>query len=79
LVTFKLSGPGVIAAVGSGDSKSAEPYQGNQRRLFNGRAQVVVRSSKTPGVIGLTATAPGLAKANQRIEAQSAALQPELR
>jgi beta-galactosidase len=58
-VTFSLSGPGTIAAVGSGDMASEEPYQGTQRKLFNGKALVVVRTSRSAGAIRLTASAPG--------------------
>ena len=59
-VTFSLKGPGVIAAVGNGDMTSEEPYQGNQRKLFRGKALVVVRTSRTGGVLTLAASAPGL-------------------
>jgi len=69
-VSFTLGGPGTIAAVGNGDAASEEPYQGSQRRLFNGKALVVVRVSRTPGVISLTAGAPGLAPATIRIQSQ---------
>jgi beta-galactosidase len=59
-VTFSLKGPGVIAGVASGDLFSEDPYQGNQRKLFHGRALVVVRTSQTAGALTLTASAPGL-------------------
>ena len=59
-VTFALKGPGTIAAVGSADMMSEDRYQGNQRRLFHGRALVVVRTSRTAGALTLTASAPGL-------------------
>jgi len=72
MITFQISGPGVIAAVGNGDGTSDEPYQGSQRKLFQGRAQVIVRASKTPGEIQVKATAPGLSSAQQSIETQPA-------
>ena len=59
-VTFHLKGPGAIAAVGNGNMQSEEPYQGNQRKLFHGKALVVVRTSRTAGTLTLTATASGL-------------------
>jgi beta-galactosidase len=77
-IEFQISGPGVIAAVGDGDGTSDEPYQGHQRKLFHGRALVVVRASKTPGIIQLTVAAPGLAPARQNIRAQAAIPQREL-
>ena len=59
-VTFSLKGPGVIAAVGNGDMASEEPYQSNQRKLFHGKALVVVRTSRKGGALTLAASAPGL-------------------
>jgi beta-galactosidase len=69
-VTFSLKGPGVIAAVGNGDMRSEEPYQGNQRQLFHGRALVIVRASSKAGAFTLTATAPGLQAAAIRFHSQ---------
>jgi len=66
-ITFNLAGPGAIAAVGNGDMRSEEPYQGNQRKLFHGKALVVVRTSRTAGVLTLAANAPGLKSAALRI------------
>ena len=66
-VTFSLSGPGTIAAVGSANMFSEEPYQGTQRKLFNGKALVVVRTTRTAGAIRLTAGASGLKPATLAI------------
>ena len=59
-VSFALTGPGAIVAVGSGDMTSVEPYHGTQYKLFYGKALVVVRTSRTAGALTLTASAPGL-------------------
>lgn len=75
-VSFTLSGPGAIAAVGSANMSSEEPYQGNQRRLFNGKALVVVRSTRRAGQITLTATAPGLKPATLRLQTRAQAVEP---
>jgi beta-galactosidase len=69
-IGFELSGPGSIAAVGNGDGTSDELYQGHQRKLYNGRALVVVRTSTTPGEIQLKATTSGLKPAQQSIMSQ---------
>jgi beta-galactosidase len=69
-VQFTLNGPGALLAVGNGDGTSKEPYQGDHRALFNGRALVVVRSSRTPGAIRLTANAPALTAAETSIETE---------
>jgi beta-galactosidase len=66
-VSFNLKGPGNIAAVGSADMTSEEPYQGGRRKLFHGRALVIVRASRTAGALILTATAPGLQEATIQI------------
>ena len=58
-VTFNISGPGVIIAVGNADMTSEEMYQGNQRKLFNGKALVVVRTSRTAGAIQPYGQRPG--------------------
>jgi beta-galactosidase len=59
-IQFSIGGPGVIQAVGNGDMTSDERYQGVQRRVYHGRALVVVRSTNAAGTIELNASAPGL-------------------
>lgn len=78
-VEFALSGPGVIAAVGNGDGQDGASYQGNRRRLFQGRALAVIRASKQTGPIRLTAATPGLSDAAAIIQAKAAAPRPALR
>jgi beta-galactosidase len=78
-VQFAISGPGVIAAVGNGDGKDGATYQGDRRKLFQGRALVVVRTSKQGGPIHLTATTPGLSEGVIDIQAKAADQRPELR
>jgi len=78
-VQFKLSGAGTIIAVGNGDGKSTEPYQGDHRALFNGRALVVVRTSRMPGTIGLSASAPGLTSGSASLRAEPGKPMAELR
>ena len=57
-IHFALSGPGSIAAVGNADGRDLAPYQGDRRKLFGGRAQVVVRTSRQAGAMRLTAAGP---------------------
>jgi beta-galactosidase len=59
-ITFTLNGPGNILAVGNSNPLSEELYIGNQRKVYRGRALVVVKSSDEPGVITLQAHADGL-------------------
>lgn len=77
-VQFSISGPGAIAAVANGDGKDAASYQGNQRKLFQGRALVIVRTSKESGPITLTASTPGLSTGTVTVEAKSAQPRAEL-
>jgi beta-galactosidase len=69
-VRFRMDGPGSIAAVGNADMTSEEPYRGDRRKLFHGKALVVVRASRTPGTITLGAAAPGLEAATVEIAAR---------
>lgn len=59
-VKYRLEGPGEIIAIGSGDLASREPYAANPRRVFEGRALVVIRSTETAGEITLHASSEGL-------------------
>lgn len=59
-VRYSLEGPGEIAGIGSADLSSTESYRANPRRLFQGRALIVIRTGEKPGNITLTATTPGL-------------------
>jgi beta-galactosidase len=77
-VEFSISGPGVIAGVGNADGKDETSYQSNRRKLFQGRALVVVRMSRQPGVIRLTAKTTGLQESDVTVEAQPVAEAPEL-
>lgn len=78
-IEFAVSGPGVIAAVGNGDGKDESRYQGDRRKLFQGRALVVVRTAAQGGTIQLTAKSAGLAKSSVSLEAKPAASVSELR
>jgi beta-galactosidase len=77
-VEFSISGPGSIAAVGNGDGRDNDSYQGTRRKLYQGRALVVVRTSKQSGAIRLTAAAAGLASAAVTVQAKGAAARAEL-
>jgi beta-galactosidase len=60
-VTFKLTGPGKIAAVDNGAIDNHELFQGSQIRAVDGQCDVWIRSTANAGPITLTASAPGLA------------------
>lgn len=69
LITFKITGPGVIAAVDSGSIASHEPFQASQRKAFQGRCVAMVKATGASGRITLTATADGLTEASVALEA----------
>jgi beta-galactosidase len=60
LVSFKISGPGVIAAVDSANNASHEPFQASERHAFQGRCVAFVKASAPSGKITLNASASGL-------------------
>jgi len=68
-VYFTVQGEGVLAAVGSANPVSEEPYRGNMRTPYRGRALVVVRTTGKPGEIILRAQADGLAPAEVTLKA----------
>lgn len=59
-VTFKVEGPGVVAAVDSDDNASREPFQASLRHAYEGVCFAYLKASAAPGRITLTASAPGL-------------------
>lgn len=80
LIEFTVSGPGAIIGVGNGDPNSHESDKGSKRSLFNGFAQVIVQSSKTPGQITIEAKVggerAGIAPATLTITSQPGAVRP---
>jgi beta-galactosidase len=71
-VVFQIEGPGEILAVGNSNPVSEEPYTGNRRRAYRGRALLVVKSTCEPGDITLSARAEGLESADVRIKCREA-------
>lgn len=59
-LTFNVEGPAEIVGVINGDITSEELTVGNTRRLFNGTATVILRSTKQPGEVKLNIVANGL-------------------
>jgi beta-galactosidase len=59
-VTFEVRGPGRILGLDNGNPLSHESFRSNQRRAFNGLCLAIVQSTAEPGIIEVTASAPGL-------------------
>jgi beta-galactosidase len=78
-IQFSISGPGVIAAVGNGDGQDSASYRGDRRKLFQGRALVVVRTSRASGSIRVSANNPGMTASAITIQSDSASPGMELK
>ena len=83
MISFKVSGEGALIGVGNGDPNCQESDKAPKRSLFNGLAQVIVQSSKNPGVITVEAYTenyppPKLMPTTVEIRTRKADLQPSV-
>jgi beta-galactosidase len=69
LVSFQVSGPGVIAAIDNGNNASHDPFQTSQRKAFQGQCIAFIKANASSGKIKITATSPGLKSDSVRIQA----------
>lgn len=67
-LTFEVEGNARIVAVDNGNLTSEELHVGNQRRLFQGSALVVLRSGQQPGEVVLKASTSGLKTAKVKLQ-----------
>ncbi len=67
-VYFTVSGVGSLLAVGNGNPLSEEMYVGNQRKIHEAQAMVVVRANGQPGEILLTASSDGIPSVSVSIQ-----------
>jgi beta-galactosidase len=64
LIRFDVEGPAEIAAVGNGNPLSLEPFQADSRKLFYGKAMLILRTKKGQGgQVHVTAESDGLTAA----------------
>lgn len=69
LIRFRAEGPAEIAAVGSGNPLSLEPFQADRRKLFYGKAMLILRTKEGPGGSTIvTAESDGLPAANVTVQ-----------
>jgi len=54
-ISFKVTGEGTLIGVGNGDPNCQESDKEPERSLFNGLAQVIVQSTRTPGNVAVEA------------------------
>lgn len=70
-VSYSITGPGEIVAIGNGDPTNHESFQATTRKVFNGLALVVIRSKAgESGTIRLTAQSDELQGSMIKIEAK---------
>jgi len=79
-IDFKVTGEGALIGVGNGDPNCHESDKEPRRSLFNGLAQVIVQSTKTPGAISIEASTvvrgSTVAPANVEITTKQVELRP---
>jgi len=68
-VSFAVTGPGEIAAVGNANPKDVASFRQPQRDTFHGTCLVIVRPTGKPGTIEVRAEAPGLGAASAQLQA----------
>lgn len=62
-IHFKVSGAGTLCAVGSGNPASLESFQADERKAFYGQCMLIVQGKTEPGMMHISAEAPGLQSA----------------
>jgi beta-galactosidase len=80
-IAFTVAGPGKLIGVGNGDPNCLESDKEPKRSLFNGLAQVIIQSTKHPGIIHVTANkdgwdGPDLTSATVQITTKPVELRP---
>jgi beta-galactosidase len=68
LISFKVAGPGSIAAVDNGDNSSHETFHAENRHAYQGRCFAIIKAN-TSGNITVEASANGLGSASAKIRA----------
>jgi len=68
---FDISGPGTVAAVGNGDGQDPDSYKGDRRKLYQGHALIVIRSSRQTGPITLTVKSSALGNGSLTLNAKA--------
>lgn len=67
-VSFKVSGTGILKAVGNGDATSLTSFQDSKRKAFHGLCLLIVQSDKAVGEINIEASARELEGANTMVK-----------
>jgi len=69
LVRFKVEGPAQIAGVGNGNPMSIEPFQADYRKLFFGKAMLILRTKEgQAGTVHVAAESDGLTSGETTVQ-----------
>jgi beta-galactosidase len=68
LVRFTVEGEGHLIGVDNGNPIDHDSFKADQRRAYNGRCLAIVKSTRKPGNIRLTANSDGLKEASVEIK-----------
>jgi beta-galactosidase len=71
-ISFKVTGPGSIAAVDNGDNSSHELFHANYRHAYQGRCFAIIKANATDNIT-VEASADGLASAATKIRVRDTA------
>jgi beta-galactosidase len=67
LISFKVEGAGILAAVDSADSNSHEPFQASERKAYVGTCLALIKANANSGKIRVTTTSANLKSASIEI------------
>lgn len=62
VIDISIVGPGKVAGLGNGDPQSLDSFQGNQVRLFHGKALIILAATGAAGELKVNASSGGLSK-----------------
>jgi beta-galactosidase len=68
MIHFSIEGPAEIAGVGNGNQNSLEPFQADHRKLFYGKAMLIIRSKEDAGRVTITASSDGVSSARVTVQ-----------
>jgi beta-galactosidase len=69
-LSFDISGAATLIAVDNGNHLSDDLFAGNKKRLHNGFAMAILRSTQTAGTVKIKVTAAGLKQAEIKLATQ---------
>jgi beta-galactosidase len=72
MLDFEIDGAATLLGVGNGNPTSHEPEQASHRQLFNGYAQLIVRTLSQPETVSIRAHAEKLESATHHIKVSKA-------